>query len=193
MSKKGFVFIETIIVVTTLITILLAIYFAYSGLMTHYHRLIRYDDMSFVYKTNSVSNFLYTIRDENGNLIMENIKNVLNNDKNNSGYFINSQGNIDGNSFMNNTELTFFNKMWTKFNINTIYILNEDSQAKLVEDNNKTIKNDIKQYLNSLNFKKNECKLIIIYSENNKGEKCVDDGINNSKECTYYYTSLSMR
>lgn len=58
MNKKGFVFIETIIVITVLVTSLLLIYGSFSNVLNSEKTRVRYDDTAYVYRTLYIKKFL---------------------------------------------------------------------------------------------------------------------------------------
>lgn len=66
-SKKGFVFVETMIVVVALVTILMVLYSAYSGVITIERRRNRYDDPMYIYKTYSIAKVLETLKTDTSN------------------------------------------------------------------------------------------------------------------------------
>lgn len=57
-NKKGFAFIETIIIVVVLCSALLLLYSTYSAIVSDEKTRIYYDDPAFIYYTNHVKNFL---------------------------------------------------------------------------------------------------------------------------------------
>lgn len=57
-SKKGFVFIETLLTVVVLMTSLLLIYSSYSSTIADERERLYKDDISFMYRTKDIKNFL---------------------------------------------------------------------------------------------------------------------------------------
>lgn len=57
-NKKGFVYIETIIVVVTMCTALLLIYSSFNNTIINEKSRLNYDDVSYIYKTAFVANYL---------------------------------------------------------------------------------------------------------------------------------------
>lgn len=64
MKKKGFVFVETIIVVSVLTVALLMIYVSLSSVITNEKRRATYDDAGFIYRTYYIENFLVSLNIE---------------------------------------------------------------------------------------------------------------------------------
>ncbi|MEG0977451.1 MAG: hypothetical protein RSF02_02735, partial [Bacilli bacterium] len=58
MNKKGFIFIETVVTVVVLSTSLLLLYSSYSNTIYKEKDKIYYDDLSYIYRTNYIKNFL---------------------------------------------------------------------------------------------------------------------------------------
>ena len=61
-NKKGFVFIETIVVIAVLITSLLYLYSTFVALSTNEKRRITYDDVAYLYRTYSVKKYFVSQR-----------------------------------------------------------------------------------------------------------------------------------
>ena len=60
MNKKGFMFVETIITATILIVALVAVYVSYSSFIVSEKRRLYYDDMSYIYKTMTMRDVMYS-------------------------------------------------------------------------------------------------------------------------------------
>lgn len=58
MKKRGFVLMETIVVITVLCVILVMIYASYSQLLTNVKKKSNYDNTEYIFKTNLVKNYL---------------------------------------------------------------------------------------------------------------------------------------
>ena len=71
-DKRGFVFVETIIVIATVLAGLLAIYVSYTNMVRNERRRVRYDDPAFIYKTHTIGRFLLSMYDNDGNAILSN-------------------------------------------------------------------------------------------------------------------------
>ena len=103
-NKKGFVFVETIIVLVILLTSLILLYTSYDSLISNMKRNARNDDPAFMYRTYVIKSFLNELRDDNGNLVLDNMK------QNGEIYYLNSQSkeiSYQGSSFPK-TKLSFF-------------------------------------------------------------------------------------
>ena len=62
-NKKGFVFVETVMVIAIVLAGLLAIYISYSNMVRNERRRVRYDEPAFIYRTYAVGQFLLSLYD----------------------------------------------------------------------------------------------------------------------------------
>ncbi len=60
MNNKGFVFVETIVTITILLVALMVVYVSYSNFIVGEKRRLYYDDMSYVSKTMTVRDVMYS-------------------------------------------------------------------------------------------------------------------------------------
>ena len=201
MNNKGFVFVETMIVTTVLIASLLVIYISYQNIIAKNNKLTRYDDSAFIYKTAVIKDFLIELRNSDGDLLIEKIKSELNK-KEKKIFYINPQVNELFNSNMHfyETKKSFFSSLYSQYNINSLYIINNSMIDDINEKDYPNIKKDEKTYLNRL-YENNGNKwfLVAIYSEKLNQEGCKvnnmkTNNINDLSEtsCIYYYSSLEI-
>jgi hypothetical protein len=61
MNKKGFVFVETIIVITVLVTALITIYTAFLGVLSNEKRRLTFNDTSYLYETYYLEDYLTSL------------------------------------------------------------------------------------------------------------------------------------
>lgn len=61
MNKKGFVFVETIIVVTVLASSLLMVYGTFTTILSSEKRRVMFDDPAYIYRTYYLENFLVSL------------------------------------------------------------------------------------------------------------------------------------
>lgn len=61
MNKKGFVFVETIIVVTVLASSLLMVYATFTTVLSSEKRRVMFDDPAYIYRTYYLENFLVSL------------------------------------------------------------------------------------------------------------------------------------
>ena len=61
MNKKGFVFVETIIVVTVLASSLLVVYGTFTTILSSEKRRVMFDDPAYIYRTYYLENFLVSL------------------------------------------------------------------------------------------------------------------------------------
>lgn len=200
-KKNGFVFVETMIVVVVLVSILLIIYSSYTSLISMERRLARYDDPVFVYRTKMITNFLISLKDDDGNSIIgnkiEQLKKEFNKDE--SGKFINisteDQDLFSTNSINENyRRKEFFSKVYYSSNIESIIIFTEDSFNEIKAEN---VSSDFYRYLKSIEKVEDGIYIAIMYAETVNGSACDINNLynNDNKEnsCTYYYSSLEIQ
>ena len=215
-KKNGFVFVETMIVVVVLVSILLIIYSSYTSLISIERRQARYDDPVFVYKTHAIADYLFSLKDDDNNSIMANkIEEFKDSqeqkDDNNNKFVIISISDKDlfdsAYENKNNTRESFYTSMYNAFNIQTIVLFTKNSLEKIEKDE---LSSDFYKYLKSINTAEdpgNQAYIAIMYAEKVNGDACnpnelfgqmnssnPDNNQNKNKEmsCTFYYSSLKM-
>lgn len=199
-NKKGFVFIETMIVIVVLITALLVLYSAYTGLLTIERRKARYDDPAFIYKTSTLGEFIMNIKFEDG----ENIISKRMNEENFSISVINyndqdlfnpSNQNIAG-------QKEFFHSLYDQFNVQDIKLINSNS---IKEENINAFGSDLYQYLKTFEKSNDIYYIVVSYAEKASGDRCdpnqligfvnqqdIVKSTNKEGKCTFYYSSLKI-
>ena len=61
MNKKGFVFVETIIVIAIIMTILLSLYASFISILNQERRNTTFDDVTYIYRTFYIEDFLVSL------------------------------------------------------------------------------------------------------------------------------------
>ena len=218
-NKKGFVFVETIIVIATVLAGLLAIYVSYSNMVRNERRRVRYDEPSFIYKTYSIGQFLITLYDDDGNAI---IYNKVKEYKNINNYYFNIPPNdIDFFSTEyvgdNANRKEFYSKMLQDLHVQNVIVI---SKTKIDEINTKysnsstrsqiinLIPNNLLYYILSMNVNddaNDSIYLIVEFAEKVNGDECSPNqlaeasanstsGTNSKSEtsCTFYYANMKL-
>lgn len=210
-KKNGFVFVETMIVVVVLVSILLIIYSSYTSLISMERRQARYDDPAFIYKTKIVADFLLSVTDIAGEKVIYNrLKEVVSSD---AEQFIFIQSD-DRDMFYvtdenpENIRQNFFMRMYNDLNIQTILLINKNELDKIGKNNSFT--DDFYEYLKTIDTSedgKNQFYIAIVYAEKVNGTKCKPNELfeqnnntngadasltKNEGTCTYYYSSLKL-
>ncbi len=186
MRKNGFAFIETIITVVILCASLLYLYNSYSFIIGDEEKRLRYDDISFIYKTNYVRKFL----DENTDI--EGIKNYAFNDS-----YIVTIG-TGYTSMFNETQRTngmveSLSNIVQSFNINRMLLINTKMFDDCVIDTDKCKRSvadlnfNLKSYVYTLNDISYEYYLVVEYAQKVDGSKCTPGS---DARCVAYYASL---
>lgn len=140
--KKGFIFLETLVVLTVLSISIVSIYSMYIKVSTDIEYRRYYDNISDLYKTDIIRNMIN--------------KNTINNDD------LISITKDNCTSYMNDTCSSYM----TTLGIENIYI-NNISANSLIYSDNINIKNSLKEYLKTIN-EENKRYIIINYSIENK-------------------------
>jgi len=199
-KKNGFVFVETMIVVVVLVSILLIIYSSYTSLISLERRQSRYDDPLYINRTYAIGTFLTSLMDENQNSIIGNkLNEYLNDDSDNNFILIPAD---DQELFMSNDNSSkdeFFNSLINEFNVQTILMISE-SKLKNIEE--EKVSSDFYRYLKSIDTSKEgeQFYFAIIYAETVDGEECDPNDLYNGEvqdkpsenSCTFYYANLEI-
>lgn len=186
--KKGFIFIETLIVIAVLTLSLLMTYSAYNGAVAKENIRIHYDDAAYMYRTYYITRFL---KDFNLNIV----KDYLNKENNKYLFYLKCQDSALFYGRENNKDLC--DNIWNQFHISNIYITFENLQDLQKCNNNNNMcqllnliyPEDAANYLKTIGGKEDDgYRIIIEYKETKDGEVCTDD----NKKCEYHYTTLSL-
>lgn len=178
MNKKGFVFIETIIVISILLASLMIVYSLYVSSINKENKRLRYDDPVKLYQTFYMKQYLNSFR------LNELEKNITNENP-----YINIYGQSDlfGGSFSN--EKKFFERITDELNIETILLTTYDVSLLTDCKENRNMlctNNNLIEYLSTLdNDGKSGYRLIIEYKEQLNGKKC-----ENKKDCYSFYSNV---
>lgn len=197
-NKKGFAFVETIIIVVILCSSLLLLYSTYSAIVSDEKTRIYYDDPAFIYYTNYVKKFLV----EYANL--DNVKNNYFNDT-----YIVTIGTGFKELFYNTVyEESGTNSLETiskNFKINRIILIKSEMFNKCFNGNEdycetslNNLSYNMQKYVNSLSDTSSKYILAIEYSfklddEGNDGDKNVVKCTPLlDKKCKTYYASVGL-
>lgn len=190
-KKKGFVFIETIVVIAVLLTSLLFLYSTYIGLSNNEKRRLMYDDVSYLYRTYFVKKYFTSQR-------LDRILSTL--DRTNSSTNANfltsfGCGNLD--AFENYAkEGSFCEMMSQDLHIAHIYLTYYDLSVLQDCTNHETglcttfarVNQDLGAYLRTLGGKGvSGYRMIVEYQEDGKGNFCTDD-----EHCLHYFASIQI-
>lgn len=192
-KKNGFTFIETIITIVVLSSSLLYLYNSYNAIINDEETRLYYDDISYIYKTNYVKNFL----EQNSDI--ENIK---------RNSFVNSYIITIGSDFENlftEKELSdnaknSFETIINTFNINTILLVKKDLYEKCydIDKNNdpkcesslENLNYNLKNYVNTLSTTTFDYYIVIEYATKDKEQiKCTPG---KDLKCISNYASLGI-
>ncbi len=178
-NKKGFVFIETIIVVCVLLASLMVIYSMYVSSVNANNRGLRFDDTAKLYEAYYVYKYLDSFD-------LDILKDKI---RNGSFYEIIYPGRSDifGSSY--SEEAIFFDDLWMKLNIKNIYFL-PPTISELVQCNASGLEticsnNNLVTYLKNIDNGANNTFLFVVeYATTKGGSTCT------ANDCFYYYSYM---
>lgn len=189
-NKKGFVFVETIIVVAILITSLLYLYSTYISLTNNEKERLLYDDVSYLYRAYYVKKYFSSQRIDRviGNLSNEdsfdNVNYVLSFGCGNSDLF----DDVD-------KEGGFCELMSQELHISNLYVTYSDLSAIQTCTNDlglcsvfSRVNPSFGTYLRTIGGKgESGYRIIVEFREDGKGNACSDD-----EHCKYYFSTLRL-
>ena len=193
MNKKGFIFIETLIVIAVLTVSLIMTYSSYSSMIVKENVRIKYNDSAYMYRTYYLSQFLRNFRLD---LVAETLNDVDIGD----GYNMISGFDCSGNIFLNEEEnVGFCEALFSNLNISAAYITYNDLsfiQEECVNSNKgkcevlSEVREEMANYLKTIGGKGKEgYRIIVEYSEQANGSRCIDEcysaGDCKEKKCKY--------
>lgn len=187
-NQKGFVFIETIIVVAILITSLLYLYSTYISLSNSEKSRLLYDDVSYLYRTFYVKKYFSSQR------LDRVIGNLSDDDASDNVNFLISFGCGNDDLFDDvSKEGGFCELMSQELHISNLYVTYSDL-SRLQTCTNSTglcsifsrINSSLGTYLRTIGGKGEEgYRIIVEYREDGKGNVCKDE-----EHCKYYFSTL---
>lgn len=193
-NKKGFVFIETIVVVAVLTISLLMVYSTYSSMIMKEKTRIKYNDSVYMYRTYYLTKFFKNFRmdiianrlgekDElvNGELVKKYTM-ITGFDYSSSEIFINEEDNIG-----------FAEDLMKQLHISHLYLTYKDLRF-LQECKNQSgkcealvqVRETAAEYLKTIGGEGDGYRIVVEFSENKDGSSCVGE------KCQFYYTTLSL-
>jgi len=204
MNKKGFMFVETIMVITILTSSLIMIYVSFSRVLTNEKRRVAFDDTAYIYRTYYIESYLVSLNLDQyieQNLEKNNSKIIVFNAEDSSLYNLyNDDGSRNEQEFArqqfsnkifnsSDTGISILNvsRMYiTYYNVNDLKACTNKSgkvtcDSSSVADLNNMSTNAI-LYLRTLSGTDSGYRLIVEYFENIEG----------STKKKYYYNSVKL-
>jgi len=186
-NKKGFVFIETIIVTCILLASLMVIYSLYVNSLNVESRYLKYDDPVKLYETYYISKYLESF---DFKLLKENIKNGAKYER----IFL-SRSDIFGGSYTK--EVKFLEDLWAKLHIKSMYLfphnIKDLAECNSYESNDKVFKDAICTNTNLITYLRNiddvepnKYVFVVEFASTKGGDKC------SSRDCFHYYAHLEV-
>lgn len=187
--KKGFIFIETLVVVAVLTVSLLMTYSTYNSAVIKENTRIRYNDSAYMYRTFYLSQFFRNFR-------LDIVAANLNNNVSKGPINILSGFNCQNQSLLVNEleNQAMCEQLFDSLNINNIYLTYNDlgflqncNDSEGVCEVLVQVREDAANYLKTIGGNgKTGYRILVEYAEKKDGTKCTDDN------CVYYYTTLSL-
>ena len=197
-QKKGFVFVETIIVTAILLASLMLVYSLFVSSNNEENKRLRYDDPAKIYETYYIKQYLDSFS-------LSSLKREITSTMPYQ-YIYRGQTEIFGNEYLN--ERLFFSEMWEKLGISSIIlvpynvtnILNCNGRANDLCSNR-----ELRAYLNTLDSSDEEnadslYRLIIEYTARANGcrcgsqepyDKCAENADNDP--CFHYFSNVKVK
>lgn len=193
-NKKGFVFVETIVVVAVLTISLLMVYATYSSMIMKEKTRIKYNDSVYMYRTYYLTKFFKNFRlDIIANRLGEK-EDIINGevekkytmltgfDYSSSEIFVNEEDNIG-----------FTEDLMKQLHISHLYLTYKDLRF-LQECKNASgkceslvqVRESAAEYLKTIGGEGEGYRVVVEFSENKDGSYCTGE------KCQFYYTTLSL-
>lgn len=140
MKKNGFVFVETIVVLVVLVVGMVSLYAFYNGITANIEKREYYDNISDLYKTEIVRNYINT-SSLSGTGLVE----------------------ITSSNFIDNTK---YSTLLEELNIEKIYV-NNSSIESILSDTSSITPNSFIEYLKTIRSENYQRYIIVNYKYNN--------------------------
>lgn len=185
-KKKGFVFVETLVVVAVLTTALLMLYSTYSAVIQKEKTRIKYNDSVYLYRTYYIEKFFRNFR-------LDIVASKLNNTDPNRILMLSGFG-CTSDIFMNEEDnLGMCESLLQDAHVRNLYLAYNDLSRLQTCENQSGICETLVQvnttmadYLKTIGGSGSGYRIIIEYAENKDGTRCEGDS------CQFYYATLSL-
>lgn len=182
MKKRGFVFIETIVVIAVVLGSLLTVYSLYIHSNNTTTRRMRYDDVNRLYETYYIHKYLNSF----------NLAALKRNIQNGSKYEIIYRGRQDVFGTMTNQESSFFENLWQELHIRNIFLLpyNVIDSIRCTSSSVETICADknLVNYLKTLDIDGTTgYRLVVEFATKEDGSSCTD-----TANCFYSFAQIKL-
>ena len=176
MNKKGFIFIETIIVTAVVLASLMLVYSLYISSIASENRRLRYNDTAKLYETFYVRKYLESF----------NLTDLTVNQTVDYKMIYRSQSDIFGGEY--NNEKLFFENLWMELNIQTMVVMRSNFSCENNTSGVVCSNANLASYLNSLDIPESvdgSYRLVIEYAVDQEGNSCTS-----SAGCFYSYWNI---
>ena len=187
--RKGFIFIETLVVVAVLTVSLLMTYSTYNTAVIKEKSRIRYNDSAYMYRTYYLTKFFRNFR-------LDIVASNLNDNASRGEINILSGFNCQNKSIFVNEEenISLCEALFDTLHVNNIYLTYNDLGflQNCTNSNGKCevliqVSEDAANYLKTIGGNgRSGYRIIVEYAENKDGSKCT------TENCFYYYTTLGL-
>lgn len=186
-KKKGFVFVETLVVVAVLTTSLLMLYSTYSAVIQKEKTRIKYNDSVYLYRTYYLEKFFQNFR-------LDIVASRLNN-SDSSRYLMLSSFGCSADIFVNEEDnLGMCEVLLQNAHVNNLYLAYNDLSKLQTCENQSGLCEALVQvnpqtadYLKTIGGSgKTGYRIIVEYAENKDGTRC------EGENCQFYYATISL-
>ena len=188
-NKKGFIFVETIIVACVLTVSLLVLYSSFSATIRNEKARLKYNDSVYLYRTYYLEKFFRNFRLDIATMGL--------NKEAGKPIFILSNFGCRNDIFINETDnLGFCENVIEELHVNNLYLTYNDlSELQNCTDQSGIcetlvqVNDTMADYLKTIGGKgKLGYRIIVEYAETKDGKKCEST----TTDCVYYYSTLSL-
>lgn len=180
--KKGFVFIETIIVITVLLACLFLIYNSFNTILNNEKRRASYNDVNYIYRTYYLEDFIASlnIRDYINNHMEEN-QVIIGFNCSDRSLYNNTNNQIDGSGQLVDDQekykMDFCESLLSQFKAVNVYITEyninrlkecsvvDNAECRNMKNNLRNLSNGALRYLKTLSGTDDGYRLIVEYEE----------------------------
>ncbi len=186
-KKKGFVFVETLVVVAVLTASLLMLYSTYNAVIQKEKTRIKYNDSVYLYRTYYIEKFFRNFR-------LDVVASKLNNTDANRLLILSGFG-CTGDLFMNEEDnIGLCEILLQDLHVTNLYLAYNDLSRLQTCDNQigicealVQVNSPMADYLKTIGGAgKSGYRIIVEYSENKDGTRC------EGESCQFYYATISL-
>lgn len=188
-NKKGFVFVETIIVITILTVALLSIYGSFTALMNQEKNRLHYEDATYLYRSYYIADYFRKFR-------FNQLKEAMSDGTDGRPVNMIVDLSCAGSGILSNNtnEIGFCESLLNEFHVSAVYLAINDLSSLKECTNQSGICESFAQmpkqtasYIKTISGKESGYRLIVEFLEKKDGSACDNTNINT---CVYSHTTF---